>query len=129
MPEPSLVRPPLPLPMTPEIVVLPLPETVKRFAPLVKLPLKVEGFVVLALLIVAAPFKVKFLAELKVPLPSISKDPALMATLLAAPKLASTFTLIAPPLMLVTPVLVLVPDSVKVPVPTLMSATVVAVPF
>ena len=128
-PEPSLLKPPAPLPMTPEMVVLPLPVTVKRLAPLVKLPLKVDALLVLALLMVAAPFMVMSLLEVKVPLPSINKVPALIATLLAAPKFASTSTLIAPPLILVTPVLVLVPDKVNVPVPTLVKATVDAEPF
>lgn len=129
MPEPDLVRPPLPLPMVPERMVLPPPATVNRFAPLVKLPLNVEALVVLVLLIVAVPLRVTSFVEVKVPVPPIVNVPALIARLLAAPRLASASTLIAPPLMLVMPVLVLLPDSVKVPLPTLVRATVDAEPF
>ena len=124
VPEPSLVRPPLPLPIIPEMMVLPAPLMVSKLEPLMKLPLNVETFAMLVLLIVAAPFRVTSFAELKVPVPPIVKVPALIAMLLAAPRLAFASTLIAPPLMLVMPVLVLVPDSVKVPVPTLVRATV-----
>ena len=38
MPVPVLIRPPLPLPMMPEMVVLPEPPTVSVFAPLATLP-------------------------------------------------------------------------------------------
>ena len=103
IPAPSLVRPPLPLPMIPEIVVLPLPITVNKLAPLVIAPLNVEAFVVLVLSIVPAPLRVISLLVVNVPEPVILKVPAFIAKLLAVPKLLSDATLRTPPLMLVMP--------------------------
>ena len=82
VPAPALVRPPKPEPITPEIVVLPVPLTVNKFEPLVTLPLKVAPELLL-LVIVPAPFRVIFLAELKVvpvmvKVPVLSTRPALL---------------------------------------------------
>ena len=103
MPVPPLVRPPLPLPMIPEIVVLPLPVTVNKLAPLVIAALNVEALVVLVLSIVPAPLRVISLLVVNVPEPVILKVPAFIAKLVAEPKLLSDSTLITPPLMLVMP--------------------------
>ena len=128
MPAPSLVRPPLPSPMTPEMVVLPVPPNVSKLAPLVKLPLKIDAVVVLVLSIVPAPLRVISLLVVNVPEPVILKVPAFIAKLLAAPKLLSASTLRVPPLMLVMPECVLVPESTNVPAPVLVNPTV-AIPF
>ena len=103
VPVPAIVKPPLPLPITPEIVVLPVPPNVSKLAPLVIAPLNVEALVVLVLSIVPAPLRVISLLVVNVPEPVILKVPAFIAKLVAEPKLLSDSTLITPPLMLVMP--------------------------
>ena len=103
VPASALVKPPDPEPMIPDRVVLPVPFTVKRLAPLVTLPLKVAPELLL-LVIVPAPFKVMFLALVNAEDPVIVKVPALNASPALLPKLASAATLITPPLILVRPV-------------------------
>ena len=101
VPAPALVKPPEPEPMTPEMVVSPVPFTVSKLAPLLTEPLKVAPALLL-LVIVPAPFKVMFLAELKL-VPVIVKVPAFNARPALVPRLPSAATLITPPLILVRP--------------------------